>query len=95
MKLSKSGTFKTAWEYARYSAKKFGGSSKQYFSECLKRVYRSTARTLNDAIYDFLQLGNKFCTELVAGGESACAWLEKQYNIVTLMVIGAEFKVFC
>ena len=33
--MSKSELFKAAWRMARNAAEKFGGSSKEYFAECL------------------------------------------------------------
>jgi hypothetical protein len=92
MKLSKSDTFKTAWNYARYAASKFGGKAKSYFSECLKRVYRATERTLNDAIFEFLRRGFAFAKELISGDKNSAEWLEREHGIMCIMQIGSEFK---
>lgn len=48
--LSKSQLFKNAWAYAKASAKKFGGSSKQYFAEALKTVRKNIFKTLTWAM---------------------------------------------
>lgn len=48
--MSKSAIFKSAWKLAKEGAKRFGGSSKDYFSESLKITYtqKGEARMTND-----------------------------------------------
>jgi hypothetical protein len=95
MKMSKSDTFKTAWSYARYAAKKFGGKAKEYFAECLKRAYRATEMTLNDAMYEYLSVRKlPWHAALTEGGQRAVDWLAEKFGIIALMIIGSEFTVY-
>lgn len=44
--MNKSEMFKRAWNAAKIAANHFGGTAKEYFSECLKLVWKVAKRVL-------------------------------------------------
>lgn len=49
-KIIRSDIMKAAWELARFGAKKFGGSAKEYLAEALKIVWKR-AKTLVNVVF--------------------------------------------